>query len=529
MVQDMPLTRAVAAIPQRSERQQDLQKLLGSFVDVGILPQIRNVNNQIIYGRRGTGKTHVLSVLASELRNNLSNIVLYVDARTLGSTSQFTDISIPMRGRCIALFRDILGEIYNTLLDHIVNVPPSRADFVLDQLSDLGRLATDAVVTYSANTVTAKSADKTVDKAGFSISATARPELSLSSSNASERQLETEQLASYSARIEDKVIFPALNSLLKIILHECGCQLFLLIDEWSSLPIDIQPYLAEFLKRGLLPLAEVVVKIASLEYRSKFAVESKWGAIGFEVGADVSAAIDIDDYYVYDRNPTRITEAFADMLYKHIQTELPANYLTTTYAVSGGATLTNGLFSDRSVFQELVRGSEGVARDLINIFNHAYFSAHRRGKERIDKAAVTEAARLWFEQDKMRNLDDELQKTLRRIVEEVIGKRKARSFLLPRELGGHAVIQRLVDLRVLHLLQRGYADKDKPGVRYDIYTLDYGTYVDLMNTSRRPDMGFAMSGDRDDGETVVPFDDKRSIRRIVLTQDVLEPKEGTLF
>jgi hypothetical protein len=317
--------------------------------------------------------------------------------------------------------------------------------------------------------------------------------------------------------------------LLKIILHECGCQLFLLIDEWSSLPIDIQPYLAEFLKRGLLPLAEVVVKIASLEYRSKFAVESKWGAIGFEVGADVSAAIDIDDYYVYDRNPTRITEAFADMLYKHIQTELPANYLTTTYAVSGGATLTNGLFSDRSVFQELVRGSEGVARDLINIFNHAYFSAHRRGKERIDKAAVTEAARLWFEQDKMRNLDDELQKTLRRIVEEVIGKRKARSFLLPRELGGHAVIQRLVDLRVLHLLQRGYADKDKPGVRYDIYTLDYGTYVDLMNTSRRPDMGFAMSGDRDDGETVVPFDDKRSIRRIVLTQDVLEPKEGTLF
>jgi len=57
MVQDQTLAQAVAAIPQRSERQQDLQKLVGSFVDVGILPQIHNVNNQVIYGRRGTAST----------------------------------------------------------------------------------------------------------------------------------------------------------------------------------------------------------------------------------------------------------------------------------------------------------------------------------------------------------------------------------------------------------------------------------------------------------------------------------------
>ena len=56
----------------------------------------------------------------------------------------------------------------------------------------------------------------------------------------------------------------------------------------------------------------------------------------------------------------------------------------------------------------------------------------------------------------------------------MIGDRKARSFLLPRELAAHPLIQRLFDLRVLHLVQRGYADKDRPGVRYNIYTLDYG-------------------------------------------------------
>jgi hypothetical protein len=168
-----------------------------------------------------------------------------------------------------------------------------------------------------------------------------------------------------------------------------------------------------------------------------------------------------------------------------------------------------------------VRSSEGVARDLINIFSHAYFSAHRRGKDKIDKSAVIEAARLWFEQDKTRNLDEHLHVVLRRIVEEVIGGRKARSFLLSRELGNHPVIQRLFDLRILHLVQRGYADKDRPGVRYNIYTLDYGTYVDLMNTSKRPDLGFSIENAEDSENFLVPFDDKRSIRRIVLTEDIL--------
>jgi hypothetical protein len=71
-------------------------------------------------------------------------------------------------------------------------------------------------------------------------------------------------------------------------------------------------------------------------------------------------------------------------------------------------------------------------------------------------------------------------------------------------------------------VQRGYADKDKPGVRHNIYALDYGTYVDLMNTSKKPELGFESSGEIDEKEYVVPFDDKRSIRRIILTKETLE-------
>jgi hypothetical protein len=231
--------------------------------------------------------------------------------------------------------------------------------------------------------------------------------------------------------------------------------------------------------------------------------------------------LDIDDYYVFDRNPEVITEAFTEMLFRHIRSELPERYLAETYGIHSGRIFVGRLFVNRNAFEELVRASEGVARDLISIFFSAYFASQRKGKERIERKAILEAAGQWFEQDKSKNLDDTLREALQRIIEEVIGKRKARSFLLPSNLENHIIIQRLFDARVLHLMQRGYADKDNPGVRYNIYTLDYGTYVGLLGTTKQPDLGLKVASDAPSSDFVVPFDDKRRIRRIILSENIL--------
>lgn len=82
---------------------------------------------------------------------------------------------------------------------------------------------------------------------------------------------------------------------------------------------------------------------------------------------------------------------------------------------------------------------------------------------------------------------------------------------------------------MIHLVRRGYADKDNPGRRYNIYTLDYGTYVDLIGTKQAPTFDFSESDEQGDDEVVVPFDDKRSIRRIVLRKEDLQngrPKDS---
>ena len=60
-----------------------------TYVETGVLPQVANFGNQILYGRRGTGKTHVLQVLRADRAIEANSFVIYVDVRLLGSAHLF--------------------------------------------------------------------------------------------------------------------------------------------------------------------------------------------------------------------------------------------------------------------------------------------------------------------------------------------------------------------------------------------------------------------------------------------------------
>ncbi len=521
MIQDTNIQAAISRIIQRSERQTDTEKLVGTYVDVGLLPQLLNTNHQIFYGRRGTGKTHVMKVLESSFAKDQNVTTIFIDCRTLGSTSQFSDTSIPMGRRCLALFRDFLLEIHHGLLEHIAEYPTDRAEQAFNASNHLESIVTEPLSILKANRVATEVSEHQEASETMTVKARVSPTKSSMAAEASAKTghgFNQKQNTEYDVESEDKIIFPELHRALKSVLKEAQTRLVILIDEWSSLPLDVQPYLAEFLKRGVLPLQEVTLKISALEYRCRFSAPDG-SFYGFELGADISTAPDLDDYFVYDRNPENITEFYADVLYRHLSSELDDGYLKKKHGVSSGKQLASRLFTERSICSELARACEGVIRDLINIFTKAFFDAHRRGRKTIDKQAVLASARQWFEQDKAGYLDTELQDVLRSIVDNVIGNRQARSFLLPRELERNPVVQRLFDARIIHHMQRGYADKDNPGVRYNIYTIDYGAYVDLIGTSKEPELDLV---ERSDTDVVVPFDDKRSIRRIILNREILE-------
>lgn len=518
MIKDLKVVQAISSISQRAERQRDTNKIINSYVEVGILPQLLNNNNQILYGRRGTGKTHILKYLENEYRENIDKTVCYIDCRILGSSPQFSDTSLSLSHRCSSLFIDVLNEIYDSLLNHIVYEPNENSELALNSLDEFSKASIGEIQKSKRIIRKDSHSSQTSRTSGFKIS---NKDIGFTSAKTKDANNGNEKTTSFDKEEYEKIIFPDLNYYLKKVLQYAHTELILIIDEWSAIPIDIQPFLAEFFKKSFIPSPQITLKIGALEYRSSFTIpREKHNYVGFELGSDISTNLDIDEYYVFDRNPTEITKVFTEILYKHVISELPKNYLEDNHSIKTANQFIQGVFSGKPAFNELVRASEGVIRDFINIFNLAFFDAQRKGLKNIDKKTIIESGRQWFENDKSKNLDEILHQKIRLIIDEVIGNKKARSFLVSRELERHPIIQQLFDARVIHLVKKGYSDKDNPGVRYNIYSLDYGTYVDLINTSKQPEIDF-IKNDESDSSTIVPFDDNRSIRRIILTENIL--------
>lgn len=525
LLEDKFVQTAVSRVQLRAERQQDIGQLVETFVDPGITVQLQNENNQILYGRRGTGKTHVLRVVQSGASSEPDALAVYVDMRRLGSSSVFNDEGRPTHVRVASLLRDVLAEVESALLEWATRPDSSVGSDVFEGLDALSTAITRTVmsqvgVVEEASTTADKSATR-----GAAVAISASPSLELSSKDETSLT-DTEKLQRSGVEIEP-LYFQEIATALEGLFKKSGLsRLTVLLDEWTAIPLDLQPLFAEFLKRSLFPIPQITVKIASLEYRSNFSERlEKNNVLGFELGADISSSLELDDYYVFDRNPERTIEMFSELLYRHVTAEIGSNgkslYLSTEHGIATSGEFVKSLFASPEAFQELVRAGEGVARDLINIFGSAFFNSLRRKRKSIDRRAVQDAAREWYEKDKAPNVDQAQGRILRRIVDDVIGTRKARSFLLEKELETNEVIRSLFDFRIIHLVKRGFADKDNPGLRHNIYTLDYGCYVDLLGTQKAPGGDFTEELATEGEEVVVPFDDRRSIRRIILRAEHL--------
>jgi hypothetical protein len=191
--------------------------------------------------------------------------------------------------------------------------------------------------------------------------------------------------------------------------------------------------------------------------------------------------------------------------------------------IGSGDELVRIAFTQANAFEELVKAAEGVPRDAINILSIA---AQKASERKISIPDIRSAARSWYLRGKEPtvNSDPEAQRLLHWIIDQVIGQRKSRAFLL---LSGtqHPLVDTLFDERVLHVIKRGISAAEQPGVRYDAYKIDYGAYVDLIATDKGPGGLFSLDDGGNQKYIEVPPDDYRAIRRAIL--DIAKFEEHT--
>jgi hypothetical protein len=190
------------------------------------------------------------------------------------------------------------------------------------------------------------------------------------------------------------------------------------------------------------------------------------------------------------------------------------------------------MFTQEGAFTQLVQSAEGNCRDFICIFGAAYFDEFRKGDaKQISIPNVCAASESWYINQKESNIksDKASLDTLSFLFDRVLRGYKSRHFLVDRSKTEHPSLVRLLNERILHRLNETYSHPHRPGLRFEIFTLDHGAYVRLRGTQNDPDQlplfleeqHIAQLGPSE-AEYVVPMKDKRSIRRIVFDPDRMD-------
>lgn len=500
-------------------------QLLNTFVDAGPLSALlSSKDHQVMYGRRGTGKTHALTYLV-ETKTADGDIGFLVDMRTIGSTGGlYGDPSISVSDRATRLLVDTLVYIHENLLKFSIEnddrMDLSQVGPILDRLADAASNIRVVGITQETETKVARYTNRgksalSVELSPSSVGVGMVAGVEYEDSESNLGQTVQQGIATH------RVIFGDVQrALLEFADLFQPNRIWIVLDEWSYVPLDLQPYLADFIRRCIFPVTGITMKIGAIEHRSQFRIPTDDGGyVGIELGADATADVNLDDFMVFDNDSARAKEFFGEFLFKHFRSAAETG---DGDVPSTPRELIRRGFTQSNAFDEFVRAVEGVPRDAINIIALA---AQKALDDLISVPDIRSAANTWYQRDKQSAVVSgaDALNLLRWIIDRVIGERRARAFLLLSDTR-HPLIDSLFDSRVLHNLKRNIAAHDQPGVRYDVYKLDYGCYIDLFATAKAPLGLFRLDTLLDDTAQYVevPPDDYRSIRRAILDLNQFE-------
>jgi hypothetical protein len=517
------LLQALQEVENRAERVSD-QHLLDTYVNAGALVgALSSRDNGIVYGRRGTGKTHALKYLA-ETEKRKGNFVVYIDMeQDLGSTEGlYSDPSLLVAERATRLLVDVLGIIHNKLIEDAFSDEAAGGRIeVLDEMCEhFGEIVVVNQIEQEQTTASERGAASSM-KVKLNLKA---PSVDLDDKTTDKSAEQVRETTT--GKVRHRIHFGAMTTLLRKAFEQHPAdRCWLLFDEWSGIPLDLQPYLAEMLRRIFFGLPKVTVRIAAIPHRTEWRISHSPGQyVGLELGAEVFPLLDLDEFVVFparsrELQTQRALDFFKDLLFRHLSHALITEGKTPPESPEVLAKL---LFTQTTALQEMIRAAEGVPRDALNIVKRA---AVRASNSKIATGHIQSSAAQLYQTTKasLLNGNPEAQKLLDLIIQEVISSRKARAFLLLQKYTSNPLIQQLVDDRLLHLIKKGYSSKDDVGKRFDVLQIDYGCYVHLLRTGSSAPQGLLNVGLDEDSfyaamydDFEVPEDDYRAIRRAVL-------------
>lgn len=464
----------------------DYESYIELYSGLENIANINNKNNTIVYGRRGSGKTHLLRALHEKMVDKFEekrNLPVYVDLRRIIPLLPSSDASPEVDA--VLIFKYLVQEVSHAVLK---NIPIIMGLNELDPATAMARHARSSELESVLKRIYLEFDGREYRKLGAltvsqeevsAISGNANISFQPSVGGSGEKRQKESRDTSKGAYISILDITNEIENLMDFMGLD---RITLLIDEWSEVTLDTQLYLSELIKK-MFSAIPVTVKIAAIPNRTNLGIKTDSKFFGLEDGGDIFG-YPLDMRYVFEVNKAQTRDFFNDLLYKHlvsIDSEAIHNLLKDNR--SSNEKLINVFFANVSL-NEILVACAGIPRDFINLFINSfdkYLLSSNAGAKRISVKNLRSANSEWYETDKKEQIDKHPieRQLLVDIVREVIEKKRSVHFLIPEKHTKNKHIQNLIDFRVIHLRKGGYSHKDHSGVSYNVYSLDYGCYNSL--------------------------------------------------
>ena len=338
------------------------------------IENIDNRNNTVIYGRRGSGKTHLLKALQERIFNGFDesrNFPVYVDLRKiiplLASDQADADVD------AILTFKYLIQEIAHTLacnapvLMGLNEFDPNQQGAIRARQDSLQEIFTKIYVEFDGQRYTKPSSLTVSEEEVRSLNAGAK----ISPAPEAKVDASIKVGATTSLKKDAYISILEITNEFERLIQAAGLnRITVLLDEWSEISASTQLYLAELIKKTFSAIP-VTVKIAAIPNRTNLGIKTDRKFVGLEDGGDITS-YPLDMRYVFEVNKAQTRTFFNDLLVRHLSA-IDSVCVTKFLADSkkSADTLINAFFANVALHEILV-ACAGIPRDFMNLFINSY-------------------------------------------------------------------------------------------------------------------------------------------------------------
>jgi hypothetical protein len=421
------------------------------YVDLGgNLQRFSSAQHQVLFGRRGSGKSCLQVHFLRQAANNKDPLAIYVgvdEIKRLG----FPDVLIRIllgvfqrlpkaRGRLFGLLntpqKKIVGSLIN-LLDDPENADVSQKE-TRDSEGGIGVKPGAGMLGVNVKT-----------KRGREVTTT----------------FQSKKLDHLERHLQDYK--EALRSSIK----GKWPTVFILVDDFYLIKKDLQPYVVDYLHR-LFRGTDAYLKLGTIRHRTQLRVH-EGQTIGVELAQDVEEISLDKTFESFEETNSYLHSMLAEMgRVGHKDMDVAA------------------LFNNDAP-RALTLASGGVPRDFLNILVDAIDISVRAGKsDRLTPTYIYKAAAQHSYKSKLANIQEEagydaeaLSKVYADLVSFCLKERKKTAFLVSIEDARqhpdqNELLQQLMDFKLIHVISQNTSAASGRQGRYVAYTLDFSIFME---------------------------------------------------